>query len=182
MTTIAELSSKTKLSPQQVRSALKKLISTKEITSSATNKYSLISIVNWELYQSVSQIADGLTNKQTTKKQQTNNKQITNKSPSLPNILKNEKKEEGKKESFAEFVSMTNDEYSSLVAKYGEDGAASCIEILDNYKGASGKTYKSDYRAILNWVVKRLEQEGKNTPRSNPATAMSTIYEGGDIF
>jgi hypothetical protein len=60
---------------------------------------------------------------------------------------------------FAEFVSMTNDEHSSLVAKLGEDGTARCIEILDNYKGESGKKYESDYRAILNWGVKRYEEE-----------------------
>lgn len=61
---------------------------------------------------------------------------------------------------YAEFVSMTNDEYSSLVAKLGgEERAKRCIEILDNYKGAKGKKYKSDYRAILNWVIDRLEEE-----------------------
>ena len=68
---------------------------------------------------------------------------------------------EGKapKVQFAEFVSMTNDERSSLVAKLGEHGTARCVEILDNYKGANGKKYKSDYRAILNWVVGRYEEE-----------------------
>lgn len=60
---------------------------------------------------------------------------------------------------FAEFVSMTNDEYTSLVAKVGEQGTNRCIEILDNYKGASGKKYNSDYRAILNWVISRYEEE-----------------------
>lgn len=54
---------------------------------------------------------------------------------------------------------MTNDEYSSLVTKLGEQGAKRCVEILDNYKGQSGKTYKSDYRAILNWVITRYNEE-----------------------
>ncbi len=36
------------------------------------------------------------------------------------------------------------------------------LDILDNYKDASGKTYKSDYRAVLSWVVKRLEQDRAN--------------------
>mgnify|MGYP006901990299 FL=1 len=48
----------------------------------------------------------------------------------------------------------------SLVARLGsEDRTKRAIEILDNYKGATGKTYKSDYRAILNWVIGRLEEE-----------------------
>lgn len=63
------------------------------------------------------------------------------------------------KKPFGEFVSMTDEEYSSLVAKLGERGAKRCVEILDNYKGANGKKYDSDYRAILNWVVERYEEE-----------------------
>lgn len=63
------------------------------------------------------------------------------------------------KRKFAEFVSLTNDEYSSLVAELGESGAKRCIEILDNYKGANGKRYRSDYRAIKNWVINRYYEE-----------------------
>jgi hypothetical protein len=35
------------------------------------------------------------------------------------------------------------------------------IKVLDNYKGASGKTYESDYRAILNWVIDRVKGQAK---------------------
>ena len=59
---------------------------------------------------------------------------------------------------YAEFVSMTNDEYSSLVAKIGEAGAVWCIEKLDNYKGSTGKKYDNDYRTILSWVVGRYQE------------------------
>ena len=69
-----------------------------------------------------------------------------------------------KKIQYAEFVSMTNDEYSSLVAKVGEAGALRCIEILDNYKGSSGKKYKSDYRTMFTWVIKRYYEETTPTP------------------
>lgn len=68
------------------------------------------------------------------------------------------------KTQFAEFVSMTNDEYASLVAKLGEQGTKRCIEILDNYKGSKGAKYESDYRTILNWVVKRYEEERAKSP------------------
>jgi predicted transcriptional regulator len=62
--------------------------------------------------------------------------------------------------SFAEFVTMTNDEYSSLVVKLGsEEAAQRCIELLDNYKGANGKKYKNDYRAILSWVIQKYREE-----------------------
>ncbi|WP_051350725.1 hypothetical protein [Caloramator sp. ALD01] len=60
---------------------------------------------------------------------------------------------------YAEFVSMTEEEYSKLIAQYGEEITKRMIEILDNYKGATGKRYKSDYRAILNWVIDRVQKE-----------------------
>lgn len=76
-----------------------------------------------------------------------------------------EKEKKGKdlgKVSFAEFVSMTNAEYQALVTELGNEHAArECIRILDNYKGSSGKKYKSDYRAILNWVITRFNEEKK---------------------
>jgi len=60
---------------------------------------------------------------------------------------------------YAEFVTMKENEYLKLVDKYGELRTKRMIEILDNYKGANGKKYKSDYRAILNWVVDRVTKE-----------------------
>ncbi len=67
---------------------------------------------------------------------------------------------------------MTDEEYSSLVAKLGEQGAKRCVEILDNYKGANGKKYDSDYRAILNWVVERYKEETAKQPnkKSSPSS------------
>lgn len=59
----------------------------------------------------------------------------------------------------AEYVSMTEEEHQKLVDKYGDADAKRMIEILDNYKGQSGKKYKSDYRACLGWVADRLEEE-----------------------
>jgi hypothetical protein len=63
---------------------------------------------------------------------------------------------------FAENVKMTEIEYQKLVDAHTKPVTDKMIEILDNYKGASGKSYKSDYRAILNWVVDRVNKEGSN--------------------
>ena len=60
---------------------------------------------------------------------------------------------------WAENVTMTNDEHDKLLDAYGPADTARLIEILDNYKGSTGKRYKSDYRAILSWVVDRLEED-----------------------
>lgn len=98
------------------------------------------------------------------------------------NINKNNSKRgsKGKKEEekihFAEFVSMTNAEREKLVSTYGKDFADQCILVLDNYKGSSGKTYKNDYRAILNWVVDKVKQSYKAKP------AINYDYKGDDTL
>lgn len=73
-------------------------------------------------------------------------------------------KEKNKKDiipklNFAEFVSMTQEEYDKLLEAHGQDKLNRIIETLDNYKGSTGKKYTSDYRAILNWVVTRVEED-----------------------
>lgn len=64
-----------------------------------------------------------------------------------------------KKNRYAEFVTMTEEEYGKLVGEYGLLFTTACIDELDNYKGSKGKTYKSDYRAILSWVVDRVHEK-----------------------
>ena len=63
------------------------------------------------------------------------------------------------KHKYAEFVLLSEAEYQKLVDAHGKEGADWMIEKLDNYKAARGMTYKSDYRAILNWVVKEYEKQ-----------------------
>lgn len=58
---------------QQVRTALKHLIATKELTIKTTNKFTIITINNYTYYQE----GNKDTNKQVTNKQQTSNKQVT---------------------------------------------------------------------------------------------------------
>lgn len=64
-----------------------------------------------------------------------------------------------KKKNYAEFVSLTEEEYNRLVDEYGESAVQEMIEILNNYKGSNGKTYKNDNLAIRNWVVGRYREK-----------------------
>lgn len=66
------------------------------------------------------------------------------------------------KHKYAPLVLMTEDEYNKLATAYGQEGAEWMITKLDNYKAARGMTYKSDYRAILNWVVKEYQKKSAN--------------------
>jgi hypothetical protein len=72
---------------------------------------------------------------------------------------KKPKKEKPIKHNYAEFVLLSSDEHQKLIDQFGESGTARIIEILNLYKGANGKTYKSDYMAIFSWVVERYQKE-----------------------
>lgn len=85
-------------------------------------------------------------------------KSKTNKNKEKENKENKIKKEQEEKIHFADFVSMTNVEYEKLVNTHGKRFADQCIEVLDNYKGSKGKTYVSDYRAILSWVVDKVKE------------------------
>lgn len=99
------------------------------------------------------------------------------------NIIKNNSKRDskGKKEEekihFADFVTMTNAEYEKLVSTYGKEFADQCINILDNYKGSKGKEYKSDYRAILSWVVDENKKRAESKQQKQLKTKSYNNYE-----
>lgn len=92
------------------------------------------------------------------------------------------KAEKAKKYKYADYVTLTRDEYAKLCSEYSEEGAKRMIEILNNYKGSSGKKYKSDYMTILNWVVGRyneeLQRNGQQIKRTTPGGTGKTGSEG----
>jgi hypothetical protein len=89
--------------------------------------------------------------------------------PEMPQSKVKESKSKVKvnKVQYAEFVHLTSEEYEKLVNQYGQEMTARCIDILNNYKGASGKKYKSDYMATLNWVVDRATENRRDRKPSN---------------
>ena len=73
ITSVKHLSDDVGLTTQEVRTSLKKLKSTKDITIKTTNKYSIITIENFDKYQSVGkEISNQITNGK-----QANNKPLT---------------------------------------------------------------------------------------------------------
>jgi len=76
---------------------------------------------------------------------------------------------------FAEFVHMSQSEYDKLSQDFGNEAADRMIQILDNYKGSKGKTYKDDFRAIQNWVVARYQEETNKTTNSNGSGKFSNL-------
>lgn len=75
--------------------------------------------------------------------------------------IDNDIDKEKKKIKYSEFVSLLEKEYDTLISDHGEKNTKLFIETLNNYKGSSGKKYKSDYLTILNWVIDDTKKKGK---------------------
>ena len=87
-----ELSEKTGLSEQQIRTALDKLKSTGEIATKATNRFTVVTVLKYTLYQASEEPHQLTDNQQITNKQPTDNQQITtNKNIKNVNNNKNER-------------------------------------------------------------------------------------------
>lgn len=154
--TVGKLAQETGMSVKCVRTALEHLQSTGEVAIEATNRFSVLRIVRYDVYQEPEE-EKGQTCGQTGGKQTANEGQTKGK----PSEEESKKVRKEEKDFYAEFVSLTETEFRSLRQRAGEEGARRCIELLDNYKGANGRQYRSDYRAILSWVLARYEKERK---------------------
>lgn len=144
------LAKETWLSIQQIRTALKKLKSTNEITIKSTNSFSIIKLTNWESYQ----WSNKQTNKRTTNEQQTSNKQATtNKNE------KNNKEEKEEKEIYRQFQHLTlyQEEFEKLNKNFSKEKIDTILDKIQNYK--KNTNYVSLYLTALNWI--KLEEEKK---------------------
>ena len=142
-------------SEQQVRTALKKLESTGEISLFSTNKFTIATVENWAFYQGDE--SEG--NQQVTNNQPTNNQQVTNNQPHLKNVknVKNVKKEKNIyiRPALGEFenVLITEEELEKLKERFPYDWEDR-VERLSEYIQSKGKRYKSHYATILAWARK----------------------------
>ena len=91
---------KTTFSVRQVRTAIDKLKSTGEITTEATNRFTIITVVNWEEYQLFDEKMTSETTSNQTNERQTSDKQATNERQQRKND-KNNKESKEEKESAA---------------------------------------------------------------------------------
>jgi hypothetical protein len=79
---------------------------------------------------------------------------------------------------YAEFVQLKESEYNKLIEEHGKPLTDKMIQTLDNYKGANGKKYKSDYRAILNWVVDKVKGAKNERVTKSSRKPDTSEYDG----
>ena len=127
ITSLQSLSDAIGVSVMKVRTCLKRLEETGEITTKTTNKYSVITICKYDSYQSQNSDA----NKQITNNQQTDNKQITIKQQSNNNNIIN-------KEINNNIITLSNERVSEV-----ENVEA--IKDKPKKKATKGKTSQDPY-------------------------------------
>lgn len=70
-------------------------------------------------------------------------------------------KEQTPRRIVAEDVKLTDAERDRLIAEYGIEQYKKMIERLSLYKGATGKKYVNDYKAIKIWVIDAVKERAK---------------------
>ena len=149
------------ISEQQLRTALTKLKSTNEITITATNRFTLVTVTKYELYQMDERESTNRSTSRATNKQPTNNQQST-----TPKELKKERNKEGdirhtswdhpEAVAHGPFVRLLASEFDAMVAELGEHRTSDLILRLNGYieqigEPAARKKYKSHKATMMNW-------------------------------
>jgi hypothetical protein len=186
VTSYATLSAETCISIRGIRTALKHLESTGEVTCTKSNKYTILKVNNYDCYQRSDTQSDNQmtsnrhatdTQPTTTNKRKKEIKEIKENIYSQPAVegdCKSEKKSAPKKEKFGEFgnVLLTPEENEKIKAK----GYDYLIPELDLYIEKTGKKYKSHYATLLSWGMKRINVQSGNPPIKKEAPPLPEWY------
>lgn len=190
VTGLHSLSEQTGLSIQQIRTSMNRLKSTGEITSKATNKFSLVTVVKYNSYQD----KEGLDNKQNNKlgnKRTTNEQQSTNNQSTTTNndnngnnvnkkVIKAKKAKAFTPPTIEEVIEYSKSRNKLYLAK-------PFFDFFD-----AGKWKDSHNNQVNNWKQKFISWENRDRknesnqsansrPKSNHARVLEEIHAGCQI-
>jgi hypothetical protein len=162
ITSLRTLSKETHLSIQQTRTSLDKLISTNEITNKSTSHYRVITIVNFNKYQTNNK----QDNKQVTNNQQTDNKQVTTTIERVESIESIDR-EKQKKSSNIEKSSINILKDSSFKNELAQqfnlspESVQKELDFMWDWLKSTGKRYV-DYKAFARNWIRRSKDKSKD--------------------
>lgn len=115
------------------------------------NKFTVITIINWVIYQGTN-----LEDEQQIE-QQVNNKRTQTRSKELSFNKESKERDAIPKTLFLDFVFLTEGEHRKLIDLFGEQETRDYVERLNSYIGQIGesaakKKYKSHFYVITNWA------------------------------
>lgn len=149
-----------KMSERAIRTCLDHLVKLENVTIKTTNRYSVITIVNWTVYQ-----------QEKNKNDQVNDQQATSRRPAGDHIQESKEGKEVKQREekilYGDYVQMTETEYKRLCDDYGESVIKAHIQQADDWVISRGKQkdYKDHNRMIRNWLgragIKKLSERPK---------------------
>lgn len=160
VTSLQSLSDTTGISVMSIRTCLKKLTVTGEITQKVTNKYRIVTITNYDSYQTVEAVSKQSTNKRVTNKKQSKNNQLT-----TTKEYKERKNNKNNMTTTDVVVSRAGANENEFVQPEYAEAFQAWLE----YKHQRRETYKSDksLKACYNKLVR--------LAHGDPATAMKVV-------
>lgn len=167
VTSLEKLSKETGLSVRQVRTALDKLFLTGELTSKTFSKYRIITVSNYEQYQSLDKQADN----QLTSKRQASDKQVT-----TIEEVKKERTKEVKKNNKPPISPFEELEKTELPEKI----KSSLREWFEYKKQRKEKSYQTEmgYKKFITQVKDAVERCGEEKVVKQFDYAMSRGWSG----
>jgi hypothetical protein len=165
------LSAEIGISEQTTRTCIRRLKSTNELTSQNTNKYTIFTLKNYELYQSV-ESANQQTNHQSTSSQPSANQQLT--TNKKVKKLKKDKKEKKEKKTNTVFVPPTLEEVKAYIA---DNPQYRNVDPGDFWKGYhDGGWIDTRGNPVRNWKLKLITRS-KHLPDAEPSDMPETYRQ-----
>lgn len=153
VSSIGNIAEELALTPMEVRTALKHLKLTNELTSKGTNRNTVFTVTNYDLYQSKEQAEQQTDNKQIPNEQQTDNEQITRKEQTINKPL------------------TTNEEYK-------EDKNIKNEEEREESKNEKKDTHLSERKQIIEYLNQKLGTRYRHGSDINKKYINARLNEG----
>ena len=150
VTSLKHLADENGVSVQTLRTHLKRLKSTSELTIKSTNKYSIITVCKYASYQSEKSEANKQTNKQTNK-QVTSNQHATNNQVTTDKNNNNNKNNQNDKNFFNETkkIEKTPIEIENEMRQYYNENTSAKHELFFVVEKSCGKTLTMDEKKAI---------------------------------
>jgi hypothetical protein len=198
VTGLNKLSAQTGISPRSLRTALQRLKSTHEVTVETTRHYSIITICNYDKYQSEAEQSD-TQNDIPSDKQTTHNRHTTDKQTTTSKEYKNTRKKELKKNTYVyigqvtdrttaqikqrtlEHVKLTQEQYNDLASEFSETILDELIVAMEDWI-PNNRPLKDFPAALRNWYRRRSTQGPSRARQAYKSKTERNFEMGKELY